>query len=61
MLEARSYDGYTPAEAVKIGGAARDRVLAMIDDCEWRLANADGETAAMMPRPDDLRRRLGIR
>ena len=61
MLEARDYDGYAPAEAVKIGGTARDRVLAMIDDCEWRLANADSESASMMPRPSELRRRLKIR
>jgi hypothetical protein len=61
LLTARGYDGHTPAEAVRIGGALRDRVLAMIDDCEWRLASADIGNADMMPRPDDLRRRLGVR
>ncbi len=44
-------------------GAALDRVLAMIDDCEWRLrrAEAEGKDTDMLPDPDELRRRLGIR
>lgn len=61
MLEAREYDGCTPAEAVKAGGPARDKVLAMIDDCEWQLADADPQTALAMPRPEELRRRIGFR
>jgi hypothetical protein len=61
MLEAPGYDGHTPAEALKLGGAARDEVLATIADSEWRLAHADAETAPLMPRPADIRRRLGIR
>jgi hypothetical protein len=61
MLEAPGYDGHTLVEALKLGGAARDEVLATIDDSEWRLARADAETAPLMPRPADIRRRLGIR
>lgn len=61
MLEAREYDGCTPAEAVKAGGPALDKVLAMIDDCEWQLADAEPETALAMARPDELRRRIGLR
>jgi hypothetical protein len=63
MLEARDAAGMTPAEAVVTGGAALDRVLATIDDCEWRLrrAEAEGNDASMLPDPDELRRRLGIR
>jgi hypothetical protein len=47
---------------VAAGGAALDRVLAMVDDCEWRLrrAEAEGKDASMLPDPDELRRRLGI-
>jgi hypothetical protein len=62
MLAARTYDGRTPAEAVGAGGAARDRVRAMIDDCEWRLARtaAEGGDTSFLPRPDDLRRRVGL-
>ena len=44
MLEARDSAGMTPAEAVAAGGAALDRVRAMIDDCEWlrhRCAEAE--------------------
>lgn len=62
MLAARTYGGRTAAEAVAAGGAARDRVLAMIDDCEWRLARTeaeDGDTS-FMPLPDELRRRVGL-
>ncbi len=63
MLEARDAAGMTPAEAVVTGGAALDRVLARIDDCEWRLrrAEAEGKDTSMLPDPDELRRRLGIR
>jgi len=63
MLEARDAAGMTPAEAVAAGGAALDRVLARIDDCEWRLrrAEAGGKDTSMLPDPDELRRRLGIR
>ena len=63
MLEARDAAGMTPAEAVAAGGAALDRALAMIDDCEWRFrrAEAEGKDANMLPDPDELRRRLGIR
>ena len=62
MLAARTYGGRTAAEAVAAGGAARDRVLAMIDDCEWLLARTeaeDGDTS-FMPLPDELRRRVGL-
>jgi len=63
MLEARDAAGMTPAEAVAAGGAALDRVLARIDDCEWQLrrAEAEGKDTSMLPDPDELRRRLGIR
>ena len=63
MLEARDAAGMTPAEAVAAGGTALDRALAMIDDCEWRLrrAEAEGKDTNMLPDPDELRRRLGIR
>lgn len=62
MLDSRNYEGLTPAEAVAAGGTARDRVLAMIDDCEWRLAGAEAEArdTSFMPHPDELRWRLGI-
>ena len=52
----------TPAEAVAAGGAALDRVLATIDDCEWRLrrAEADGKDTFMLPDPGEFRRRLRI-
>ena len=62
VLESRDAAGMSPAEAVAVGGAARDRVLAMIDDCEWRLrrAQAEGKNSDMLPDPDELRRRLGI-
>lgn len=62
MLDARDHEGLTPAEAVAAGGTARDRVLAMIDDCEWRLAYAEAgsKDTSFMPRPDELRRRLGM-
>jgi len=60
MLEVKDDDGYAPAEAVAAGGAARDRVAALIDDCEWRLAGAEAETAAAMPLPDEVRRRVGL-
>jgi hypothetical protein len=37
-------------------------VLAMIDDCEWRLrrAESEGKDTGMLPDPGELRRRLGI-
>lgn len=62
MLEGRDAVGLTPAEAVAAGGAALDRVLARIDDCEWQLrrAEADGKDTSMLPDPEELRRRLGI-
>lgn len=62
MLESRDEAGLTPAEAVAAGGAALDRVLAMIDDCEWRLrrAEAEGKGTSALPDPDELRRRLDI-
>ena len=63
MLEARDAAGMTPAEAVAAGGAALDRVLARIDDCEWQLrrAEAEGKDTGMLPDADEFRRRLGIR
>jgi hypothetical protein len=47
---------------VAAGGTALDRVLAMIDDCEWRLhrAEAEGKDISMLPDPGELRRRLRI-
>jgi hypothetical protein len=62
VLESRDAAGLTPAEAVAAGGAALDRVLAMIDDCEWRLhrAEAGGKDTSMLPDPGELRRRLRI-
>src|SRR5216684_302166 len=63
MLEARDAAGMTPAEAVAAGGAALDRAVAMIDDCEWRLRRAEaegGKDTSMLPDPGELRRRLGI-
>jgi hypothetical protein len=62
VLEARDAAGMTPAEAVAAGSAALDRVLAMIDDCEWHLrrAEAEGKDTSMLPDPGELRRRLGI-
>jgi hypothetical protein len=45
MLAARSYGGRTAPEAVAAGGEARDSVLAMIDDCESRLARAEAEAS----------------
>ena len=62
VLEARDAAGLTPAEAVAAGGAALDRVLAMIDDCEWRLrrTEGDGKDTSMLPDPSELRRRLGM-
>jgi hypothetical protein len=63
MLEARDAAGMTPAGGVAAGGTAPDRVLASIDDCEWRLrrAEAEGKDTGMLPDPGELRRRLGIR
>lgn len=62
VLESRDAAGMKPAEAVTAGGAALDRVLAMLDDCEWRLRRAEGggKDPSMLPDPDELRRRLGI-
>ena len=62
VLESRDTAGMTPAEAVAAGDAALDRVLAMIDDCEWRLhrAEAEGKDISMLPDPGELRRRLRI-
>ena len=62
VLESHDAAGMKPAEAVEAGGAALDRVLAMLDDCEWRLRRAEGEgkDPSMLPDPGELRRRLGI-
>jgi len=62
VLGSRDAAGMTPAEAVTAGGAALDRVLAMIDDCEWRLRRSEAEDkdTSMLPDPDEVRRRLGI-
>jgi hypothetical protein len=62
VLGSRDAADLTPAEAVAAGGAALDRVLAMIDDCDWRLrrAEAEGKDTSMLPDPGELRRRLGI-
>jgi hypothetical protein len=63
MLAVRDEDGLTPAEAVAAGGEARDRVLAVLDDCEWqrRRKREFGEPEDLLPDPADMRRRLGIR
>jgi hypothetical protein len=51
MLEAPGYDGHTLVEALKLGGAARDEVLATIDDSEWRLARGRrGRASHAAPR-----------
>jgi len=62
VLESSDAAGMTPAEAVAAAGAALDRVLAMIDDCEWRLrrAEAEGKDTMGLPDPQELRRRLGM-
>ena len=62
VLESRDEAGLSPADAVAAGGTALDRVLAMIDDCEWRLhrAEAEGKDTSMLPDPGELRRRLRI-
>jgi hypothetical protein len=62
MLAARDEEGLTPAEAVAAGGAALDRVLAPIDDCEWRQRRMreSGEPADLLPDPDELSRHIGI-
>ena len=62
MLAARDEDGLTPAEAVAAGGPARDRVLALLDDCEWRQRRKQesGEPTNLLPDPDELRRRIGL-
>src|SRR5487761_638608 len=62
MLAARDEEGLTPAEAAAAGGAALDRVFALLDDCEWRrlCKQESGEPADMLPDPDELRRRIGI-
>jgi hypothetical protein len=62
LLESRDAEGLTPAEAVAAGGTARERVLATIDDCEWRLARAEaeGKDNGLLPHPDELRRLLGL-
>ena len=62
MLAAQDEDGLTPAEAAAAGGPALDRVLAVLDDCEWRRIRGQksGEPVGMLPDPDELRRRIGI-
>jgi hypothetical protein len=60
MLEVRDEDGYTLAEAVTAGGAAKERAAAIVDDCEWRISRAEPGTAGAMPLPDDLRQRAGL-
>lgn len=62
MLTARDEEGLTPAEAAAAGGAALDRLRALLDDCEWRRRHAheSGEQADILPDPDELRRRVGL-
>lgn len=62
MLAARDEEGLTPAEAVAAGGAALDRVLALLDDCEWRQRRMreSGEPADLLPDPNELSRHIGI-
>jgi hypothetical protein len=62
MLSARDKDGLTPAEAVAAGGAALERVRALLDDCEWRRQRKleTGEEADLLPDPAELRRRVGL-
>jgi hypothetical protein len=63
MLAVRDEEGLTPAEAVAAGGEARERVLALLDDCEWlrRRRRESGQPDDLLPDPAELRRRLGIR
>ncbi len=62
MLAARDEDGLTLAEAVAAGGAALDRVRALVDDCEWRRQRKldEGEDVHLLPDPAELRRRTGL-
>jgi hypothetical protein len=62
MLTARDEDGLTPAEAVAAGGAALERVRALLDDCGWRRQRKleAGEEADLLPDPAELRRRIGL-
>ena len=63
MLAARDEEGLTPAEAFAAGGAALDRLRALLDDCEWQWRRADeaGERTDLLPDPAELRRRIGLR
>jgi hypothetical protein len=47
---------------VAAGGAARERILAMLDDCEYRRLRAEeeGNDIRALPDPVELRRRLGL-
>jgi hypothetical protein len=51
MLPAQDEEGLTPAEAATVGGPALDRVLALLDDCEWRRLRRQqsGEPVGMLP------------
>jgi hypothetical protein len=62
MLAKRDEDGLTPTEAAAAGGAALDRLRALLDDCEWRrrCAHESGDQADILPDPDELRRRIGL-
>lgn len=62
MLTARDEEGMTPAEAAAAGGAALDRLRALLDDCDWRRrrAHESGEQADILPDPDELCRRIGL-
>jgi hypothetical protein len=59
---AGSPEGLTPAEAAAAGGGALERVLALIDNCEWRRLRRQesGEPVDILPDPDELRSRIGI-
>jgi SEC-C motif len=62
MLAARDEDGLTLVEAVAAGGAALERVRALVDDCEWRRQRKldEGEDVHLLPDPAELRRRTGL-
>ena len=57
-----SPEGLTPAEAAAAQGGALERVLALIDNCEWRRLRRQesGEPVDILPDPDELRSRIGI-
>jgi hypothetical protein len=51
-----------PGRGGRRGGGALERVLALIDNCEWRRLRRQesGEPVDILPDPDELRSRIGI-